>query len=130
MPDVRVEERRILRYGADGFSQRGNLNIANVLTIDEDTTRPWIVKAEEKTENCRLATAGGTNDGDFLTGRDGEGEVVEDGSIGMIAEANILEAQLATFDRERLCVWGVLSPCQRARSTERYGRTLTVSATD
>ena len=72
MHDIRVEQRRVLGNYPDILTQAFQLHLVDVLVIDEDLPRCRVVEAVEKAEDGGFTAARGTDNGDFLAGRDGE----------------------------------------------------------
>jgi hypothetical protein len=108
MHNIRVEERRILGYDPDMLSEVVERDGVDVLVVDEDATRGGVVEPVEKTEDGGFAAPRGADYGDFGAGGDGEGEVFEDGAVGVVPECDIVEANGAAFEGERFGVGFVL----------------------
>jgi hypothetical protein len=102
MHDIRVEERCILRNDTGIPSQRRlELQLMDVLVVDKDSPRGRAVKPEERPQDRRLVASGWTDEGDFLAGWDVEGEVAEDGTVGVVGKVDVFEANGPTFEVER-----------------------------
>jgi hypothetical protein len=99
-----IEQWCILRHDTNGATQTVERNVANVLTINEDATFLRIVVAEQEAQDGGLSAPRRPDDGDFLAGRDSQGEVFDDGSIGSISKSHVLEFDFALAQGER---WGV-----------------------
>ena len=66
--NICVEQWCILRDDTNGFSERCELDVFDVLPINQDTTRAGIVESEKKSEHCRLSASRGSDNSDFLSG--------------------------------------------------------------
>ena len=96
MHDIGMEEWRVLRNHSDTLPHTFQCHLTDILIVDEDSSRIGFVKAEEETKYCRFAATGGSDDGDLFAGGNFEGEIAEDGAVGMVAEVDLLEANSAT----------------------------------
>ena len=66
-------------------------DVINWLPINEYSTRGRSVESIEESEDGGLSTSRGTDNGHFLSGGDGEGDIFEDEPIRMISEVNLIE---------------------------------------
>ena len=71
----------------------GQLADRNV--VDEDPAGVDLVKTHQKVDDGRLAGAGGADDRDLLTRLDIRGKVLDDHSVGVIAELHMLKPHVA-----------------------------------
>lgn len=91
-----MEERCILRNYSDGTTKGFYLDLTNVLSIDNDSSVRRLVKAEEKSEDGGFSTPAWSDNSYFFTGGNGEGYVSEDGSIWMVTEGDVFEADFSS----------------------------------
>src|ERR671939_1357087 len=70
-----LEGRVVLEDEADGALLRSQPR--RLLLADENVARVGLLKARDDSQQRRLATAAGTQQGRERTGRDGEGDIVE-----------------------------------------------------
>lgn len=92
-----VEERRILWDNTNRLAKRLLANVANVLTINENSARLDVVVAEQEPQDGALSATARPDDGDLLPGGDGEGEVLENRAIRAVAKSDVFEANLAAL---------------------------------
>ncbi len=85
------EEERILGHQSDGGAQRVVGQLAHVVAADADGAAVGVVEAGQEERDGGLAGAGGADDGDGLALGDGQGEPVEDGPLGVVAEDDAVE---------------------------------------
>lgn len=81
----------------------------DVLVVDEDAAGGGGVETVEETDDGGFAAAGGTDECYFLAGGDGEGEVLKDGSVGVVREVDVFEANSTSGELKGFCAWDVLS---------------------
>lgn len=103
-----MEQWGILRYHADCFSYRIELGEVDVLVIDEDSTRGRAVEAVKETYDGGFSTARGSDESYFLAGRNGEGKITEDGSIGVIGKVNVIKPNRTTSEVKRFGIGYIL----------------------
>ncbi len=86
--DGAVEEEVVLaddgHLGAEGLEGEGLDGVA----VEEDEAALAVVEARDEVDEGGLAGAGVSDEGDGLAGLGGEGEVVEDRAIGVVAEGD------------------------------------------
>ncbi len=80
----------------------------DILVVDEDAPGLGVVEAVEQAEDGRFAAAGGADYRDFLACWHSEGEVAEDGSVEVVAEADVVKANGTALQSEGLCAWLIL----------------------
>lgn len=85
------EEEAVFRYEADGGPQRVLGELADVVAADQDGALRHVVEAGQQQGDGGLPAAGGTDDGDGLTGLDGQREPVEDRPLGVVPEPHVVE---------------------------------------
>lgn len=78
------------------------------MAVDQYATFLNIVVAEEKTEDCGFSAAAWANNGNLLSGGNGEIKVLEDGAVGTVAEGYVFEFEFAGGEEEGFGVWLVL----------------------
>jgi hypothetical protein len=113
-----MEERRVLGDDTDRSSQTIQLHVFDPLAVDRYRPRRRLVEPIEQTEDGGFAGTGRADDGDFLAGGYGEGKVAEDGTIGMVTEGNVLEANRSAFQVKRGGLGGVLGRAKVRRTCE------------
>jgi len=86
-----VEQWGILRDDPNRSSHALECDIINWLPINEYSTRGGSVESIEEPEDGGLPASRGTDNGHFLSGGDGEGDVFEDETVRMISEVNLVE---------------------------------------
>ena len=91
--NVAMEEGRLLRDDTNLTPQRLELNIVQLLPVDKDLAGRWLVEPEQEAEDGRFAAARGTDNANFLAGRDRKRNV----AVRVIAEGNVLETDLASL---------------------------------
>ena len=91
------EEGGLLEDDADLGAEGVEGGAADVAAIDADETGGGVVKAGQEADDGGLAGAGGAEQGDDLTGLDGEVDIGEDFML-TVAEGNVLELDLAEGD--------------------------------
>ncbi len=102
--DALVEQDGFLRDERDVVAQRLQRDMRDVLAVDGDAAGVAIVEAQEDIEDRALAGAGGTDQRDLLPGGNVDGDILEGRRVGMIGEADIVEADRRSGDGERLRV--------------------------
>lgn len=95
-----VEQRCVLRHDTDGSPQRFQGDFANVLTVDGNFSGLRVVEAEEQTEDGAFSAARGADNGELFAGWDGQGEILENGTVRAVAECHIFEADFTATFRE------------------------------
>src|SRR5690606_8196581 len=99
-----VEQHRVLRDHADGRAQALLGDVAQILAINGYAAAGDVIEAVEQTRDGGLAGAGGADNGDGLASGHLEADALEDRTVGVVVEGDILEAQARTGDDERLCI--------------------------
>jgi hypothetical protein len=79
-----VEQHRVLRHHADRRAQAFLRNVADVLPVDQNLPRLYVVEAEEQPRDGRLACAGRADDGDRLSGRRLEADALQYLALGIV----------------------------------------------
>lgn len=85
------EEERVLGHQADRAAQGGVRQLAHVVAADADGAAVGVVEAGQEQRDGGLAAAGGADEGDGLALLDPQREPVQDGPLGVVAEADVLE---------------------------------------
>ena len=88
------EEEHVLLDGADGLPQGGEGGVADVYAVDGDGAGGDVVEAGHEADDGGLAAAGGAHEGDDLTGLRFQAHTLEDGADGVVAEGDVLEADV------------------------------------
>ena len=103
------KEVNVLRDHADAASQGVHRNVANILAVDQDLTRGYLIKTgNERAERCFAATRG-TYERDVLTGLYRQIEVCQHVlALGFIMEGNVAKLYTALHVTQIGCVWRVL----------------------
>src|SRR5216684_2929270 len=110
--DRAVQQRGILRDHGDLRAQALLGDGGNVLPIDQDAAALEVEEAQQQVDQRRLAGAGAADQPDLLARPHGQREAVDDGIRAQtpafagrcgaaVAEAHVLEPDLAAADRER-----------------------------
>ena len=97
----RREEKRILGDDPDLAAQRPTLNVSDVGTVHEHTAARDLVEARNERGQGGLAGASSADQRESAAGRDLEIDVFEDETAGLVAEVDILEANVPGPRRER-----------------------------
>ncbi len=100
--DRAVQQRRILGHHADMGAQAFLRHLGDVLAVDQDMPALEVVEAQEEIDDGRLAGARRPDQADLFTRPDGEGKVVDRGRRLAIAKGDVVEADFAVVDNERL----------------------------
>jgi hypothetical protein len=108
MQHVRMEQRGILRHDAQRAADAVDLEVVDVLVIDVDLTGRRKVEPVQQPHDCRLAAAGWPDKRNFLARGDREAQVTENGAVGVVREVDVLEANRAALELDRLRVGLVL----------------------
>jgi hypothetical protein len=121
-----VEQRCILGNNSDGLSQRLQSHVPDILAVDEDPTGLNIVETEQQSQNggfsCILSAApltqittmenspasARTDNGIFLSGRNGKADVFQNWSVRVVSKGDVLELDLPTLEFEGFRVWRIL----------------------
>lgn len=69
----------------------------DILTIDKDLSGGGCVESVKQTKDSGFTTAGRSNDGYLLAGRDRKTEILENGSVGMISKRDIFKLDGTSF---------------------------------
>ena len=101
------EEEALLRHDPELRAQRRLRDLAEVGAVDRDAARARVVEAREQLRDRRLAGARVPDERDGRSCRDVEVEVVEDVRQLAVAEADVLEADVAVDRGQRPRVGGV-----------------------
>ena len=96
MPDVGVEQRRLLRHDADCAAQTLLRHIADILAIDEDAALRHVVEAVEQLKDGRLARAALADDRHALVRLQLEREALERLEVAaVVRKVHVAELDLA-----------------------------------
>ena len=95
LEDGSVEEDGVLEDVADLVAKRLDSVVAHVFAVDQDAAGVGVVEARNQADDGRFAAARGADDADELAGLDVEGDVGEDGGLGVVAEGHVAEFDLA-----------------------------------
>ena len=97
-----VEQHGVLRDDADRRAQAGLRDLGDVLAVDGDAPRGRVVEAIEQAADGRLAGARRADDGAAGARRDVEVDALQDLPLRLVAEAHVLEPDVAVGDAQRL----------------------------
>ncbi|MDQ0684005.1 hypothetical protein QFZ56_002968 [Streptomyces achromogenes] len=88
-----VSEKRKESSGTRPIAARSESRVssAHVVAADEDRAPGDVVEAGQQQRDRGLAGAGRADDGEGLAGADLEAEAVEDGTVGVVAEGDVVE---------------------------------------
>ena len=124
---------RILKHHCNIFAQRRKRILADIFTVYCYASAVGIIKAAEQVGNGGLAGAGRTDKRDLLSGHCMQRNIVQNRLVGTIAEANILEHNIAG-ERNIAGYNAIIVPLGllvhhrknslRARKSGKYGRHL------
>uniref|UniRef100_A0A0B7K5W6 Uncharacterized protein n=1 Tax=Bionectria ochroleuca TaxID=29856 RepID=A0A0B7K5W6_BIOOC len=89
-----VEEQGVLGHDADGVAEGALGDVADVAAVDPDAAGGDVVVAQEELGEGGLACARGADEGDCLAGLGVDVDAVEDGSPGVVAEADVVEGDV------------------------------------
>ncbi len=98
--DGAVQQRGILGHHGDMGAQALLRRLGDVLAVDQDPPRLYLVEAQQDVDEGRLAGAGGADEAEALARRDVEIDAMQHAAGGAVAEAHILEAHGALLDLE------------------------------
>src|SRR5262249_38331859 len=90
-----LEQPGVLQHHADALAQVGSPHLSDVDAVERDASRVELVEAHDEVDEGGLAGAGGSDDRDRLSWVDGQGEVLDERLIGLVAEGDLLETDLA-----------------------------------
>ena len=85
-------------------AQRHLRDVAHILSVDQDAAAGHVVEAEQQPRDRRLAGARRADDRDRLAGRHLEAHALEDRPRRLVGELDVVEADRALPDRNRLGV--------------------------
>ena len=91
-----VEQHRILGHDADGGAQAFLAYLADVLAVDEDAALVHVIEAEQQARQGGFSGTARAHHRHLLSGGDGEADLVQDGAVGVVGEAHLVEYHLAT----------------------------------
>ena len=103
-----VEEPGVLQDHGKLLAKLGAVPVAHVHAVDAQAARVHVVETLQQLDDGRLAGAGGANDGHGLTGLGRAAKVVDDGLLGCVAKAHVVELHAALAHGRDLRVCGVL----------------------
>ncbi len=98
-----VEQERLLCHERNMFAQRGERDVADVLSVDGNGAAIDIVKAQQQIEQRGLARAGWANERDLLTRLHIQRNGFQRQPIGVVGKIHPLEAHRTPADIQRLC---------------------------
>ena len=81
----------VLQHHAVAAPQRGAGGLADVGAGHPDAAAVHVIKAHQQVDEGGLAAAGGAHDGHTLAGLDVQAEVLDQGPVGQVAEADVLQ---------------------------------------
>ncbi len=93
--DRAVQQRGVLRHHRDLRAQALLRHGGDVLAVDQDAAALEVEEAQQQIDERRLAGTGAADEADLLAGLDGQAQAVDDTNISAVAEAHVLEADLA-----------------------------------
>jgi len=96
--DGAVEEESFLENNADGLAQGVEPHVLDGMVVDEDPALLGLVEAGEERHQGGFARAGGPDHCHPAAGGGGEGYVVQNRPVGMVAEGHVLKAHLAALE--------------------------------
>ena len=105
--DRAVEQEALLRHDRDLLSQRLDRHRAQVVPVDQDATALRVVEPGQQLDDRRLAGPRMANEGHRLAGEHVELESVDDGTLGVVAKAHILEFDGSRQGGQRQRVGGI-----------------------
>ena len=86
----------VLEHAADLTAQGCRVVVTKVDAVDQDAARSGVVQPADQLEECRLAGAVSSDDGDGLPGRDRETQLGQGILLGVgIGKADLLETDLS-----------------------------------
>ena len=91
VPDRPCEQPGVLQHHAEGAPHLVAGEVAVVDAVEEDVPGVDLVEADEQVHDRGLACARGADDRDRLAGRRLEGEVLDQGLVGLVAERDVVE---------------------------------------
>jgi len=102
-----VEQHGVLRHDADGLAQAVLGHVAHVLAVDQYAAAADVVETEQQTRQGGFAAAAGADHGHLAPGGDREVHIEQDGALGVVGEADVLEADGAVAHRQLRCAGAV-----------------------
>ena len=94
------EEERLLGHDAELAAQRGERHVREVVPVDQHPARGRVVEARDQLGHRRLARPRGAHEGHRLAGRNREVDVVQHRHGRVVAERDVVEADLAADLRQ------------------------------
>ena len=88
LPQRAVEEEGFLRDNRDLVAQLVQRDVADIVLVDRDLAGGALVEPGQEIDQGRLARAGGADQRDHLAGLRGQGNVLEDRALVVVAEFN------------------------------------------
>ena len=92
--DGALEQPCVLQHHAEALAQSAAVKVTHIVAIQGDGTGIHIIEAHEQLDHGGLACAGGADDGHLLAGLDLTAEIVDDGLVRGVAEADMAECHL------------------------------------
>ena len=127
LPDGAVEQPGILQHHAEHLPELAAVEIADIVSVHQDSTRIDIVEPHKQLDHGGLAGAGRADNGDFLPGLHVGSKIVDDDFIRVVAEADMLEIHLTlqAVDRDRMLhrdiLFGLLEEFEHPLAGRRCG---------
>mmetsp|Transcript_28211 Transcript_28211/g.59255 ORF Transcript_28211/g.59255 Transcript_28211/m.59255 type:complete len:244 (-) Transcript_28211:1273-2004(-) len=103
--DALVEEHDVLRHDAQLLAHRVELDVAQVLPVDADRAGGRVVEAEEQPQHSRFARTRGADDGQCAAGLHRKAQVREQLLRRVVAEAHVVELDVALSQLQWRRVW-------------------------
>ena len=111
MHNIRVKEGRVLRYDSDTLPDTLHLDFMDVLVVNKYSAGAGVIKTVQEAEDSRLSATRRSNNGDFFSCGNSEGEVAEYRAVRVVTKVDIFESDGATTEMEGLCVRLILDIC-------------------
>ena len=81
-----IKQHRILGHDADGLAQTVLCDFADILVVDKDLSRGDVIETEQQACQRGFSCATGADNGDLLARCNGEADVMQDRSPGVIGK--------------------------------------------
>lgn len=98
-----------LKHHAVAFTQAAARYIPDIAALHADGTAVYVVEAHEQVDYRGLSAAGGTYDGNALTGLYCKAEVLDELSVRDIGEGHVVQLYAALYVGELYCVCRLLN---------------------
>ena len=93
--DGALEQPCVLQHHAEALTQGAAVKVPHIVAIQGDGTGIHIIEAHEQLDHGSFARAGRADDGHLLAGLDLTAEIVDDGLVRGVAEADMAECHLS-----------------------------------